>query len=74
MHVSKLTEKYQATIPADIRTFLSLRKGDRVGFEIKNSSVIINKITPLDYEYMKSIESSMSEWLSDEDEGAYRDL
>ena len=74
MHASKLTEKFQATIPRDIRTFLSLRKGDRIGFEIKDSSVIINKITPLDYEYMKSIEHSMSEWLSDEDEGAYHDL
>jgi antitoxin PrlF len=74
MHASKLTEKFQATIPANIRTFLSLHKGDRIGFEIKDSSVVINKITPMDYEYMKSIEHSMSEWLSAEDEEAYRDL
>lgn len=74
MLVSKLTEKFQTTIPVDVRHFLDLHKGDRVAFEIKQSAVILKKVKPLDYEYMQSLGGTLSEWSSVEDDEAYRDL
>ncbi len=74
MLVSKLTEKFQTTIPLDVRHFLDLHKGDRVAFEIKQSVVMLKKVKPLDYEYMQSLEGTLSEWSSAEDDEAYRDL
>ncbi len=74
MAASKLTSKYQATIPEEIRDFLGLDKGDQVAFEIKNGKVVLRRITPMDLEFAKSVERTLSEWESDNDEEAYRDL
>lgn len=74
MAVSKLTKKYQATIPAEIRNFLKLVEGDKVDFEICNNQVIVRKITPLEIEYLQSLENTLQEWNSEEDNEAYNDL
>ena len=73
--LSKLTEKYQTTVPAEVRETLHLKKGDAVIFEIKKDhTVTIRKATDFDHEWAKSLESTLSEWASEEDEEAYRDL
>lgn len=72
---SKLTEKYQATVPAEVRKTLKLRKGDSVVFEIKNGeTVLLRKATQADVDWLKALEGTLSEWSSSEDEAAYRDL
>ena len=72
---SKLTSKYQATIPEKIRSMLGINAGDSVAFEINsNKQVIIRKLNPIDIEFAKALEGTMSEWLSEHDEEAYRDL
>ena len=72
---SKLTSKFQATIPQDIRSLLDLQAGDRIIFEVnENKQVTIKKATPLDIIYLRSIESSLTEWTSANDEEDYRDL
>ena len=72
---SKLTVKYQATIPKEIREVLSLGKGDYVIFEVDDHRhVRVRKGTPLDVEYLRSLEGSLGEWLSENDEEAYGDL
>jgi antitoxin PrlF len=71
---SKLTSKYQTTIPQEVRELLLLQKGDEVVFEIEDGQVVLRKATPLDLEYLSSVESTLSEWNSDNDEEAYRDL
>lgn len=71
---SKLTSKYQATIPQEVRELLLLKKGDEVVFEIESGQVVVRKATPLDLEYLSSLESTLSEWNSDHDEKAYRKL
>ena len=71
---SKLTSKYQTTIPKEVRELLLLKKGDEVVFEIDDGQVLIRKATPLDLEYLSSIESTLSEWNSENDEDAYRNL
>ena len=74
MHVSKLTQKGQTTIPAEIRHRLDLHTGDSVAFKIIKDQVVITKISPYDYEYHKALEGSLTEWGSPEDDEAFNDL
>lgn len=74
MLASKVTEKYQATIPSEIRSFLRLKKGDRVKFKIEGDKVTVWKLPYTDYEYLDSLSKSLPEWLSTEDDEAYDDL
>lgn len=74
MRSFKLTEKYQSTIPNDVRNFLHLKKGDRVTFKIENNKVILDKLSYSDNEYLYSLSNTLTEWSSMEDEEAYNDL
>lgn len=71
---SKLTQKYQATIPEPVRRLLHLEAGDKVAFDIDHETVKLRKARPLDLEFAKSLESTLGEWTSDADEEAYREL
>ena len=72
--LSKVTSKYQATIPLAVRRKLGLNPGDAVVFEIENDTVKVRRATLLDREYAKALEGTLTEWLSKEDEEAYRGL
>ena len=73
--MSKLTTKSQATIPGKIRNILGLRPGDSVAFELgENKQVFIRKAIPIDFEFAKALEGTLSEWSSKNDEEAYHDL
>ena len=75
LSISSLTSKFQATIPADVRTRLHLKAGDKVRFVLtEQGEVVLKKATPLDLEYLSAVESTLTEWNSPEDEEAYRDL
>ena len=78
MHASKLTSKYQATIPSPIRQALHLSQGDAVIFELKaidgKQAVIVKKAMPVDLEYADLIAHTLSEWNSPNDDEAYCDL
>lgn len=72
---SKLTSKSQATIPGKIRKILGLQPGDSVAFEIgQGDKVFIRKATPIDFEFALALEGTLTEWSSENDEEAYRDL
>ncbi len=74
-YASRLTSKYQATIPTAIREHLHLKKGDEVVYELlPDDSVVVRKISPLDMQYLQSLNSTMTEWESDDDEQAYKNL
>lgn len=70
----KLTEKFQATIPLNVRKFLNLHKGDSIGFEIENNNVIVKKTTITPDQYLESLNTLLKEWSSEEDDEAYNDL
>ena len=75
MAISKLTSKYQATIPKDVRKILKIKAGDRVVFEILGDKrVVIRKLPSLDVEYLQALSPTLGEWNSEEDEEAFRDL
>ncbi len=72
---SRLTSKSQATVPAPVRKKLNLRPGDTVIFEEwEGGAVRIRKAEPLDLEFLSALESTLSEWNSQSDDRAYRDL
>ncbi len=74
-YASRLTSKYQATIPKEIREHLHLESGDQILYELlPDNSVMIRKTYPIDFEYLESLNKTLSEWESDEDEQAYKNL
>lgn len=71
---ARLTKKYQATIPAAVRSALGLDAGELVAFDIEDGAVRLRKATPMDVEFAKAVEDTLGEWNSEADEEAYRDL
>jgi antitoxin PrlF len=72
--ISKLTKKYQATVPESVRKKLKLTAGDTIAFDIENDSIKLRKARPIDVEFSSALISTLSEWESQNDEEAYNDL
>ncbi len=72
--ISKLTKKYQATVPEAVRTKLKLSAGDSIAFEIENNTISLRKATPVDLEFSAALVPTLSEGESQNDEEAYNDL
>jgi antitoxin PrlF len=74
MAISKLTKKYQATVPEPVRRKLNLNAGDVIAFEIEDDTVKLRKARPIDIEFSNALIPTLSEWESQNDEEAYNDL
>ena len=72
--ISKLTKKYQATVPKAVRKKLKLIGGDVIAFEIDKDIIKLRKATPIDIEFSSALVPTLSEWESQNDEEAYNDL
>lgn len=72
--ISKLTTKYQATIPQKVRNVLHLRKGDTIAFDIEDDCILIRKAQPIDFAFTSALEGTLNEWQSAADDEAYHDL
>jgi len=73
--IAKVTAKGQTTIPQKIRAALNVKPGDLLAWELKDDGhVEVHRVQPLDVEYLRATEGTLSEWQSAEDEAAYRDL
>ncbi|MBU3915139.1 type II toxin-antitoxin system PrlF family antitoxin [bacterium] len=71
---SKLTKKYQATVPEAVRKILELKAGDVIAFDIDNDYIKLRKARPIDIEFSSALIPTLSEWVSQNDEDAYNDL
>ncbi len=71
---SKLTKKYQATIPEPVRQILRVEAGDAIAFDIEGHDVRVRKARPVDLAFALALERTLTEWESKADEEAYRDL
>ena len=71
---SKITSKYQATIPEPVRKVLHLKAGDAIAFDIEDNQIRLRKARPIDFSFAGALEQTLSEWESTSDEEAYRDL
>ncbi len=75
LSVSKLTSKSQATIPRRVRQQLGLKSGDFVAFKFQRGQVFLQKARALDHVFAGALEETLKdEWLSPNDDLAYRDL
>ena len=73
--ISKITAKGQTTVPQEVRVALKSKAGDLLAWEIDtNGQVGVRRVQPMDVEYLRAIEKTMSEWGTAEDEAAYGDL
>ena len=73
--VVKITSKGQTTIPREVRDALHVVPGDLITWEISaDGTAVVRRAQPLDLDYLRSLEGTLSEWNSAEDEEAYRDL
>lgn len=73
--IAKITSKGQTTIPQEIRAALKVTPGDLITWEIApDGSATVRRVQPLDLEYLKAVQGTLSEWSGAEDEAAYREL
>ena len=75
MEFSKVTSKFQATVPADVRAALGIKAGDTVAWSVKDGMAVVQKL-PENLQGWEPLTwmSFADEWLSPEDEEAFRDL
>ena len=74
LQTSKLTTKFQATVPTSVRKVLQLQAGDMVGFEIDGNEVRLRRATPLDLAFTQALQGTLTEWSSQADDRAFKDL
>ncbi len=73
--VAKITAKGQTTIPQRVRAALHVNPGDMIAWEVDTEGVAtVRRLQPIDLEYLRAVEGTLSEWAGPADEGAYRDL
>jgi len=73
--LAKISSKGQVTVPAKIRKTLHLKTGDTIAWEIQNDGKIsVRRVEPVDVDYLRALNGTLSEWNSAEDDEAYRDL
>lgn len=74
LHTSKLTSKFQATVPTPVRKALQLSAGDLIGFEVEGDQVRLRRATPLDLAFARALEGTLTEWSSPQDDEAFKGL
>jgi AbrB family looped-hinge helix DNA binding protein len=73
--VAKITSKGQITIPQDVRAALHVTTGDLIAWEVgADGTATVRRVQPLDLDYLRAVEGTLSEWAGSADEEAYREL
>ena len=73
--VSKITAKGQTTVPQEIRIALDCKPGDLIAWDSQpDGRVAVRRIQPMDVEYLRAVQGTLSEWRTAEDEKAYGNL
>lgn len=74
MIIGKITAKAQITLPKAVRRALGLKPGDEVAYEIDGDRVIMTAVDePGDDMFLGNF-STFTEWASEADREAFRDL
>jgi len=74
VHFSKITSKAQTTVPSEVRKALNVGPGDTLAYRVGSDGVVVTRAEPMDFAYLRSLETSLSEWATAEDAAAYDDL
>ncbi len=62
MAIAKVTSKYQATIPLEVRQLLGIKGGEAVTYEIEHGEVKLHRATPMDLAYASAVSATLTEW------------
>lgn len=74
MLTSRLSSKGQLTVPKKIREIIHVNPGDVVAYEVAEGKVSLKRIEPFDAAFHAALSKTMDEWMTPEDEQAFRDL
>ena len=74
LQTTKLTRKFQITVPTPVRRALHLKVGDLLGFEINGDDVRLLRASPLDVVFAQALEGTLTEWSSAAEDAAFKDL
>ncbi len=74
MNLAKITSKGQMTIPKKVREAAHLAEGDVISFMVEGDHVTFRKLLVPDEDYLRAVQATLSEWNSQEDEEAWREL
>ena len=74
MQVSRIGARGRTTIPKAVRQAAGLHEGDAIAFEVEDDRLLVHKVALGQGEYLQGVGATMAEWLSAEDEEAWRDL
>ncbi len=74
MKLAKITARGQTTIPKRIREAANLSECDVIAFEIEGNHLLVHKVTPGQDDYLQGLSEVLGEWISAEDEEAWRHL
>ena len=73
--IAKITAKGQTTIPQNVRAALNVAPGDLIAWEVgADAAVTVRRVQPMDLEYLRAVQGTLSEWAGVADEEAYRGL
>lgn len=73
--VAKITAKGQTTIPQEVRQAMQVSPGDLIAWEVaSDGSATVRRVQPLDIEYLRAVQGTLSEWAGAADDAAYRTL
>ena len=73
--VGKITAKGQTTIPQAVRAALHVVPGDLITWSVDaEGTATVRRVQPLDMDYLRAVEGTLSEWDTAADQEAYRDL
>jgi len=74
MKVARISARGQTVIPKSIREAAGLYAGDTLTFETDGEQVVVHKMPRGQDSPMPGLPETMREWVSAEDEEAWRDL
>jgi AbrB family looped-hinge helix DNA binding protein len=74
VHLSRLSSKGQVTLPKPVRQAIGVKSGDTIAYHVSEGVVTIRRMTPLDLAFHTSLERTLEEWASPEDDEAFGDL
>ena len=72
--LARIGARGRTTIPKAIREAAGLHEGDVIAFGIEGDRLVVQKVVRGRHEYLHGLREVMGEWLSPEDEEAWRDL
>lgn len=74
MQVSRVSSKGQVTLPKRVREAIGVGPGDAVAYDVSRGLVTLRRLEPIDLAFHAALETTLTEWGSEEDDEAYGDL